>query len=75
MQNPFKFALQGGPQTALVYGLAAAAIFGFAYWVWHWDIGYKFSSTIAPSSAASGYDNTVNREPDEPERSNTPITK
>ena len=67
MQNPFKFALQGGPQTALVYGLGAAIIFGFAYWVWHWDIGYKLTGAVK-DTPASTYSNDMKREPDEPER-------
>jgi hypothetical protein len=42
--------------------------FGLAYWVWHWDIGYKFSNAMKPDTSASSFSNTMNREPPEPER-------
>ena len=51
-QIPLKFALEGGAQTFALYGIGLLVLFGFAYWVWHWDIGYKF--TGANQNAGDG---------------------
>jgi hypothetical protein len=60
----------GGPTVFAFWGILAVVMFGFAYWVWHWDIGYKISKSSAPS-VPDGYSNTMKREPEEPERSPT----
>lgn len=73
---PLAWAITGGgPTIAVFWALIAFGIFGFAYWVWHWDIGYKLSSNMATKSPADGYDNSVRTEPAEPERSKTVVTK
>jgi hypothetical protein len=48
--------------------------FSFAYLIWHYDVPYKITGATA-ASPASSYDNTVAREPAEPERSNTSVAK
>lgn len=62
---PFTFALDGGAQTIAIYGLGLAVLIGFAYWVWHWDIGYKFGGTAEQENKMTGY--VAQREPEEPE--------
>ena len=74
-QAPLQYALSGGAQTALFWGVITAGLFGFAYWVWHWDIGFKLSGATKPSSPASNYDNNMAREPTEPERGSTNVSK
>jgi len=71
---PLAWALSGGGPTIFgFWGIALLVVFGFAYWVWHWDIGYKISKSSAPS-VPDGYSNTMKREPEEPERSPTTTT-
>lgn len=67
---PMNFALAGTAQLAIVWGAIVLAMLGFAYWVWHWDIGYKLSRGTSASPVLN-YDNTMKREPEEPERSPT----
>ncbi len=44
LSYPLKAALSGGGPTLFAfYGIATALVLGFAYWVWHWDIGYKIN--------------------------------
>jgi hypothetical protein len=69
-QMPLKAALEGGAQTIAFWGIIAIIVFGFAYWVWHWDIGYKISGATAPA-VEQAFSNTTKREPDEPELSPT----
>jgi hypothetical protein len=66
---PLTWAVNGGgPTLAIIYSAFFAIVFGFAYWVWHWDIGYKIQNVTAPSTpTTSGYTNTMNREPADPE--------
>jgi hypothetical protein len=74
LQTPLKWALTGGANTIALWGVGLIVLFGFAYWVWHWDIGYKFTGATTPNPA-SGYDNSMKREPEEPERSQTTLPK
>lgn len=70
LSAPLQWALSGGgPTLAVFYGLALAIIFGFAYWVWHWNIGYKITGITAASELPS---HSVTHEPEEPERAPQP---
>ena len=66
LQTPFRWGLTGGAQTAALYGIGGALMFGFAYWIWHCDIPYKLQGVTAPDVQQS-FSNTVKKEPDEPE--------
>ena len=73
-QMPLKFALSGGAQTFALYGIGFLILFGFAYWVWHWDIGYKLQGA-ASTTENKLTDYATQREPDEPEtHANTTTT-
>ena len=64
---PLQWALSGGGATlAMFWGLIFAVGFGFAYWVWHWDIGYKLQGTTAQNIPLGTH--STQREPEEPER-------
>lgn len=74
--GPLTWAQSGGYQMLVFYIINPLIIsLMVAYVVWHFDLGYKLTGAVASSSPAAGYDNTMKREPEEPERSNTPITK
>jgi len=69
--SPLSWASVGGWPTLLVFYIISFAIIPLlvAYSVWHFDIPYKITGSTAPSPA-SNYDNSMKREPEEPERSN-----
>jgi hypothetical protein len=69
-QTPLTWAVSGGgPTTAALYAVIGLAIVGFAYWVWHWDIGYRLQNTFKPDVPTNaGFTNTMSREPSDPER-------
>lgn len=65
MQLPFKWALSGGgATTAAVWAIGFVVLLAFAYWVWHWDIGYKLTGA-AQENKLTTY--TTQREPEQPE--------
>jgi hypothetical protein len=70
---PLNWALGGGWPTLAVFYLIGFVVvpFALAYAVWHYDWPYKITGATA-NSAVAGYDNTMKREPDEPERAQTP---
>jgi hypothetical protein len=75
--GPLTWASAGGwPTLAIFYLVGLIAIpFSFAYLIWHYDVPYKITGSTA-ASPASTYDNSMKREPDEPERSSAPaVTK
>jgi hypothetical protein len=75
--GPLTWASAGGwPTLAIFYLVGLIAIpFSFAYIIWHYDVPYKITGATAPSPAST-YDNSMKREPDEPERSSAPaVTK
>jgi hypothetical protein len=65
--------LQNGYIMLLIYIAVPALVFGFALLYSNKDWGYILQPQSS-SNAASNYDNTMKREPEEPERSNTPVT-
>ena len=68
--NYLSFGLQSGYNMLLIIiVIPAIAIVISCYVTWHWDVGYMLSKNNASSSPASNYDNTMKREPEEPERS------
>ena len=72
-QAPFLWAISGSAPTIIVWALIFVGVVGFAYWVWHWDIGYKLTGAVKDTPASS-YSNDMKREPDEPERAPTTQT-
>lgn len=68
---PLTWALSGGgPTIAVFWGIIIIAALGFTYIVWHYDVPYKVTGVTAVTPA-TGYTNTMSREPPEPERSPT----
>lgn len=64
-----KFMLQDGYRMAIGYLVGLLVIpLTVAYLVWHFDIGYKLGNASKSESPASGYDNTMSREPAQPEK-------
>jgi hypothetical protein len=77
LTGPLTWASTGGwPTLAIFYLVGLIALpFSVAYIIWHYDVPYKITGATAPSPASS-YDNSMKREPDEPERSSAPaVTK
>jgi hypothetical protein len=77
LTGPLTWASAGGWPTLAIFYLVGFIVvpFSFAYLIWHYDVPYKFSSSTQ-SSPASNYDNSMKREPEEPERSSAPaVTK
>jgi hypothetical protein len=67
------FMVSSGYNMLIIYILAGILYpLLIAYVVWHFDVGYKFTGAAVAASPASGYDNTMRREPEEPERSQAP---
>jgi hypothetical protein len=75
LTGPLLWGANGGwPTLAIFYLIGFILVpFGLAYFVWHYDLPYKISGASQPSPA-SNYDNSMQREPAEPERSNQPST-
>jgi hypothetical protein len=61
--------LNNGYIMILCYASIPILMFGFAVVYWNRDWGEKLGQSTAPNPAAE-FDNTMKREPDEPERSN-----
>jgi hypothetical protein len=70
-----KWVISGGWPTLIAGGMIATIIPAvlLAYATWHYDLPCKLTGATASSSPASGYDNTMKREPDEPERGAKPV--
>lgn len=72
---PFLWVVNGGWPTLLTgIVVIAALMLSTAYLTWHYDVPLKFTGATS-ASPASGYDNSMKREPEEPERSQSSITK
>jgi hypothetical protein len=65
-----KWVINGGWPTLIVGFLVATVIpaAALAYATWHYDLPLRVTGAASSASPASGYDNTMKREPDEPER-------
>ena len=72
--KPLQWALSSGWPTLGVFYLISFLAFPcfIAYLVWHYDVPLKVTGA-ASASPASNFTNTMNREPETPERS--PTTK
>lgn len=68
-KSPYEWALSGGWPTLAVVCLLFWVILpcSVAYAVWHYDIPYKITGAVA-ESPATGFGNTMQAEPQEPER-------
>jgi len=65
--------LENGYVMLIGYLAIPLLMFGFAVIYWNRDWGYKITGASATTNSASNYDNTMKREPEEPERAS--ITK
>ena len=68
--------LNNGYIMLIAYLAVPILMFASALIYWNQDWGYKLTGSKAATNSASTYDNSMKREPDEPERSSVPaVTK
>lgn len=71
VQMPFIWALEGGPQTLIVYAASGIVTLALIYATWHYDLPDKITGTTASTNSnLTGY--TPQREPEEPETLSVP---
>jgi len=68
---PLQWALTDGWTVLIFYLVGTGLLLGFAMLWWNQDIPYKITGATTAASPASNYDNTMSREPSEPERQPT----
>ena len=68
---PLNWAVTDGWTVLIFYSVLLIGGLAFASIWWQYDIPYKITGATTAASPASNYDNTMSREPAEPERQPT----